>query len=114
MANQDCIFCKIVNGEIPSKEVYEDDNFIAILDNQAKIKGHALLISKDHYKSILDMPNTLGNELLEAIKKLTLQTIDKEKCDGFNLHLNGIDNMVDHVHFHILPRNKDDGFKPCV
>ena len=111
---EDCIFCKIVNGEIPVEPIYEDDKFIGILDNQPKMKGHALLITKDHFKSILDMPNTIGNELLEAMKKLTLQTIGNEKCDGFNIHLNGIDNMVDHVHFHILPRNKDDGFNPCV
>jgi len=110
----DCTFCKIVNGEIQVDHIYEDDKFIGILDNQPKMKGHALLISKDHYKSILDIPNTLGNELLEAIKKLTLQTVDNEKCDGFNLHLNGIDNMVDHFHMHILPRNKDDSFSPCT
>ena len=65
---EDCIFCKIAKKEIKTNIVYEDDNFIAFLDVNPRAEGHTLIIPKKHYKTLLDMPNTLGNELIEAIK----------------------------------------------
>ena len=110
----DCIFCKIIKGEIPSQKVYEDDNFIGILDINQVAKGKTLLIPKIHYKTILDMPNTLGNEMLEAIKKISLDLINKGKAEGFNLLVNTYEvagQVVPHAHIHILPRKEGDGLK---
>ena len=111
---KDCIFCKIVSGEIPGKKVYEDDNFIGILDINQVAEGKTLLIPKKHYKTILDMPNSLGNEMLEAIKKISLKLIEEGKAEGFNLLVNtyGVaGQVVPHAHIHILPRKTDDGLK---
>jgi histidine triad (HIT) family protein len=110
----DCIFCKIVKGEIPSEKVYEDDNFIGFLDINPEVKGHTLVIPKKHFKTLLDMPSSLGNEMLEAIKKISLELIDKQKSGGVNVvfNINKIAGQeVDHVHAHILPREKGDGIR---
>ena len=112
--SEECIFCKIARGEIPSKRIYENDNFFSIPDANQVIEGHSLVISKKHFKTTLDMPNTLGTELLECIKKTTLILMDKHKSEGFNIVNNNFDagmQFVKHVHFHILPRKKGDKVK---
>ena len=117
MTNEDCIFCKIVKGEASSEKVYEDDNFIGIKDIKPKVKGHSILITKKHFKTLLDVPDSLGSEMLEAVKKMTLKLMDEEKAEGFNLVINNYEvagQIVPHVHIHILPRKKDDGFKVNV
>jgi len=109
---EDCIFCKIANKEIPTDLVYEDENFIAFLDIKPRAEGHTLIIPKKHYKTILDMPNTLGNELQEAIKKVSLDLIKKVKAEGFNVLTNVGEvsgQEVHHVHVHIIPRKEGDG-----
>ena len=114
MEDNDCIFCKIIAGEIPSKKVYEDDNFIGILDINPVAEGKTLLISKKHYKTLLDMPSSLGNEMLDAIKKISLKLIDEGKAEGFNILINNFEvagQVVPHTHIHILPRKKGDGLK---
>ena len=111
---EDCIFCKIVAGEIPAEKVYEDDNFVGILDINPEMKGHTLIFPKKHFKTILDTPSSLGNEFLDAIKKVALQLIDKEKAEGFNIIFNTnkiAGQEVDHVHTHIIPRKKNDECK---
>ena len=105
---EDCIFCKIVKGEIPCDKVYEDDNFLAIKDMGPKVKGHTLLIPKKHFKTMIDIPSSLGTELFDALKKTTLKLINEEKAESFNLVVVGED--VSHAHIHILPRKKNDGF----
>ena len=114
-ANKDvCIFCKIIKGEIESKKVYEDDNFFGILDANPKAEGHTLIMPKQHFKTILDMPNSLGNEMLEAVKKVALDLIQQGKAEGFNLVVNtnkAGGQLVDHVHVHIIPRKEGDGLK---
>jgi len=107
-----CIFCKIVKGEVDSKKVYVDDNFIGILDISPVSEGHTLIIPKKHYETLLDMPNTLGNELVEAIKKVALDLIKKGKAEGFNIvqsNYSVAQQEVPHLHFHIIPRKKQDG-----
>ena len=108
----DCIFCKIVKGEITADKVYEDDNVIGILDANPKAEGHTLIIPKKHFKTLLDVPNSLGNELIEAAKKVALKLIEEGKGDGFNLLMNNFDSagqVVHHAHMHIIPRKKGDG-----
>lgn len=108
---EDCIFCKVVRGEAPCEEIYENDNFISIPDANQVIDGHSLVISKDHYATTLDMPSSLGMELLDCIKKTAMILIDKHKAEGFNVINNNFScagQAVNHVHFHILPRKKGD------
>jgi histidine triad (HIT) family protein len=111
MNKPDCIFCKIANGEIPSKKIYENDNFFSVPDANPVVKGHTLVISKNHFENILDMPISLGKEFLDCIKKTSVIIMKQENADGFNLINNNFESagqVVKHVHFHILPRKKDD------
>lgn len=113
---KDCVFCKIANGEIPSKKIYENDNFFSIPDRNQQIDGHSLVISKKHFETTLDLPSTLGMELLDCIKKTTMKLMQEHKSDGFNLVQNNFEpagQIVKHVHFHILPR-KTGGKIPRV
>lgn len=113
----ECIFCKILKGEIPCTKTYEDDNFVGILDLHPKSKGHTLVISKKHFRNLLDMPNTLGNELVEAIKNISLNLIKEKKAEGVNILFNTepvAGQVVFHLHAHIIPRKKDDGLKMLV
>jgi len=110
----DCVFCKIALGEIKAERIYENDNFFSIYDHGPEVEGHALVISKKHFETALDLPNTLGVELMDAIKKTTLKLIDKYKCGGFNIINNGKKiggQLVPHVHFHIIPRREGDKFR---
>ena len=113
---KDCIFCKISNGEISSEKIYGNDNFFSIPDANQQIEGHSLIISKNHFETFLDLPSTLGTELLDCIKKTTRKLIEKHKSEGFNIVSNNFacaGQAVKHVHFHILPR-KEGGKIPRV
>ena len=107
-----CIFCKIAKGEIPSSKVYDDDNFFGILDLHPKAEGHTLIISKKHYKTLLDMPSSLGSELIDAVKEVGLNLIKEEKAEAFNFIINNGEaagQVVHHLHGHIIPRKEGDG-----
>ncbi len=114
---EDCVFCKIVKGEIPCTKIYDDDNFIGILNIKPIAEGQALIISKKHFKTLLDVPSSLGNEMLEASKEVALKLIKEGKAEGFNLVVNNFRSagqVIDHVHVHIIPRKKDDGLNMLV
>ena len=114
---EDCLFCKIVKREIKSDFVYEDDNFIAILDIKPKSSGHTLIIPKKHFRNILDMPSSMGNELLGVIKEISLKLIKEGKAEGVNVIINNesaAGQVVFHSHFHIIPRKIGDGLKGMV
>ncbi|MFQ5531730.1 MAG: HIT family protein [Candidatus Nanoarchaeia archaeon] len=86
-------------------------------DINPQIKGHSLIISKKHFKTMLDLPSSSGQELLDCIKKTTLKLIEQQKTEGFNIHGNNFPvagQVVHHFHLHILPRREGDGFKICV
>lgn len=111
---KDCIFCKLAREEIHREVIYENDNFFSVPDANQKVDGHSLVISKKHFKTVLDLPSSLGQELLDCVKKTTMKLIEEKKAEGFNLISNNFEaagQAVHHVHFHILPRKKDDGFK---
>lgn len=104
----DCIFCKIAKGEIKVEKVLETDNFLAFPDAKPKAEGHTLIIPKKHFASVMDMPDILGGELIEAIKK-TAEIRIREGADGFNVINNcgeAAGQAVMHVHFHLIPRKK--------
>jgi histidine triad (HIT) family protein len=112
-----CIFCDIAKGKIPSEKIYEDDKFFAIKDINPKIKGHTIVICKQHYKNLIDMPSSLYGEFLEAAEKVALELIKEQNAQGFNLHMNNFKcagQLVEHVHIHVLPRYEKDNFKACA
>src|SRR3989338_6717965 len=105
MEEKDCIFCKISRGEIDSKKVYDDENFFAISDAKPKMEGHTLIISKNHYENMLDMPASLGNELLDMVKKISVKLIDTKKGEGVNvISKKNIDLMKTSLVFLLLQR----------
>ena len=104
---EDCIFCKLANNEMSRNGIYENDNFFSVPDLNPLVEGHSLVISKKHFETVLDMPNTLGPELFDCIKKTTIALMKIHDAEGFNLISNNYDasgQEIKHVHFHILPR----------
>jgi len=111
MGENKCIFCKIANGEVPSSTVYEDDVFKVILDINPASAGHVLIISKQHYKNLLELPSDLAAKSIVLAKKLMIGITDILKCDGVNLVQNNEEaagQTVFHFHVHIIPRYQDD------
>ena len=111
---EDCIFCKISSGEIPSEKIYENEEFFSIPDANPVAEGHSLVISKKHFETTLDLPSSLGSELLDCVKKTAAKLIEEKKMEGFNVVNNNFKSagqIVPHVHFHIIPRNKGDRVK---
>ena len=112
--NSDCIFCKIIKGKVNSEIVYDDDNFLGILDANPRTEGHTLVISKTHYRTLLDLPSSLGTELLDVIKKVSLDLIDQGKGEGVNLLSNvgkSSGQVISHIHIHVIPRKNGDGLR---
>lgn len=114
MKKEDCIFCKIANGEIPSKTLYEDEQFRVILDLGPATKGHALILPKDHFANLYELPDEIAAKVMLLAKKMATQMTEKLGCDGFNLVQNNGETAgqtVFHFHLHLIPRYKDDGQK---
>lgn len=112
MKKDDCIFCKIANGEIPSKTLYEDDMFRVILDLGPVAKGHALLMPKEHAANLYELPDETAAGALVLAKKMAVHMTEKLKCDGFNLVQNNGEiagQTVQHFHLHLIPRYISDG-----
>ncbi len=105
----DCLFCSIINGEIPAKKLYEDDNVVAFLDIFPVSDGHVLVVPKKHYVELKEMPSNEIAQLFEAINKIYPVVENVTKCDGIHLLENyGIVQEIKHVHFHIIPTFKDE------
>ena len=107
----DCIFCAIAEGEIPSFKVYEDDLVLAYLDINPCSEGHTLVIPKAHYAGLLDAPDAALGEILSRVKKVAAHIKEALPCDGFNILQNNGESAgqtVMHVHFHIVPRYGKD------
>lgn len=111
----DCIFCKIVAGEIPSAKVYEDDKVLAFLDISQVTPGHTLIIPKEHVKDIFDYESAHAGEVFARVPKIA-RAIQKAfpDCQGINIMLNNgalAYQSVFHSHIHLLPRySEDDDF----
>lgn len=114
MRDANCIFCKIANGEIPSKTLYEDENFRVILDLGPATKGHALILPKEHYPNLYELPEELAGEAMKVAKKEIVKMTERLGCEGFNLIQNNGDlagQTVFHFHMHMIPRYQADGQK---
>ena len=107
MRQADCIFCKIIAGEIPSNTIYEDDIFKVILDASPASKGHALILPKEHYADIYDIDEEVAGKAMKLAKKLAGHMTEVLGCDGFNILQNNHEvagQTVFHFHMHLVPR----------
>lgn len=114
MKETNCIFCKIANGEIPSKTLYEDDQFRVILDLGPATKGHALILPKEHYANLYELPDEVAAQVMQLAKKLAIRMTERLGCEGFNLVQNNGElagQTVFHFHMHLIPRYREDGQK---
>lgn len=119
MREENCIFCKIAAGDIPSATLYEDEAFRVILDIEPASKGHALILPKDHYANLYEMPDELAAGAMVLAKKMITKLTEIVGCDGYNvLQNNGAaaGQTVFHFHMHLIPRYEGDtvaiGWKP--
>ena len=112
MKDENCIFCKIANGEIASKSIYEDEKFRVILDLGPATRGHALILPKEHYSNLFELPENEAAAVMKLAKSIAFQEKEKLKADGVNLVQNNgaaAGQTVNHFHLHIIPRYENDG-----
>lgn len=110
----DCVFCKIIRGELPCAKVFENEKTLAFLDITPVNKGHTLIVPKSHYETILDMPEELMAELSSTMKIVAAMVKQGTKAHGFNIMMNNYEaagQVVPHAHVHIVPRFRGDGLK---
>ena len=112
MKDNNCIFCKIANGDIPSRTIYENDLFRVILDNGPATDGHALVLPKDHYANLFEIPADTAAEAMKTAQTVAAMLKEKLHADGLNLVQNNGETAgqtVHHFHMHIITRYKGDG-----
>lgn len=111
---KDCLFCKIISGQIPADKVYEDDYWLAFLDIRPVNKGHLLLIPKKHYRNIFDLPEDILDKLGRPLAKLAKVVREVSLAEGVNIIMNNepaAGQIIFHAHWHIVPRFSDDGHR---
>lgn len=111
MTDKECIFCKIAGGEIPSSTVYEDEDFRVILDLGPATKGHALILPKNHFANLFEIPEDMDAKAFILAKKIAKKMKDVFGCDGVNIvQNNGVaaGQTVFHFHIHLIPRYEGD------
>lgn len=112
MKDNNCIFCKLANGDIPTNSIYEDNDFKVILDAAPATKGHALILPKNHYANIFEIDDEVAAKALPLAKKIAKNMMDKLGCDGVNILQNNGEaagQTVHHFHVHVIPRWAGDG-----
>lgn len=111
MKNKDCIFCKIIDREIPSKIVFESNLNLAFLDIFPISRGHTIVIPKNHYTNLEDIPEEILSELFKSVKQIATVIHNKLKIDGYNILQNNYKAAgqdINHIHVHIIPRSLDE------
>jgi len=111
---ENCLFCKIANGEIPSAKVFENDKVFAFLDINPIAKGHCLVIPKDHFENIFDIEEDIFKNITSTAKKIAKQMKINLQADGVNLvNASGkeAEQSVFHFHLHVVPRYQSDGLE---
>jgi histidine triad (HIT) family protein len=112
---EDCIFCQIVDGDIPSRTVYEDDRTLAFLDANPLAPGHTLVVPKEHHEQLNDLPPALSGAVGETLGRVTDSVEEAVDADGSTVAFNNgavAGQEVPHVHGHVVPRFEDDGAHP--
>lgn len=114
MKDENCIFCKIGSGDIPSYKLYEDEDFKVFLDLSPTSYGHALIIPKEHYKNLFELDDTIASKALVLAKKVGASMMNTLHCDGLNVLQNNGEaagQTMFHFHIHLIPRYKEDDTK---
>ncbi len=112
MADENCIFCKIIAGEIPSTAVYEDEDFRAILDVNPAARGHVIILPKKHAANIFELDEAEASKVFPIAKKIATAVMKTYHCDGVNILQNNGEaagQTVFHLHVHVVPRYYGDG-----
>lgn len=111
---EDCIFCKISRGEASGSKIFENDHVCAFLDIFPVNKGHCLIVPKEHYETILDIPENLLKELVVVLKKVATAVKKATNADGISVgqsNFRAAGQVVPHFHFHVMPRFATDGLR---
>ncbi len=114
MKDENCIFCKIGAGTIPSYTIYEDEDFKVFLDLSPTAYGHSLIIPKEHYKNLIELDDSVASKALVLAKKIATAMEKTFHCDGINILQNNGEiagQTMFHFHIHVIPRYKDDNLK---
>lgn len=109
----ECLFCKIIRGELPSTKVYEDDRLFAILDINPVNIGHTLIVPKLHFDNVLDADDAVLADIVRGAKRVAVAIKAALRADGINLEMNNersAGQLVPHIHLHVIPRFEGDGF----
>ncbi len=112
--DENCIFCKIVKGDIPCAKIFEDDKVLSFLDIAPANKGHALIVTKNHYETLLEIPDDYLEDMMLKAKKIAQALSAALGNEGFNVLMNNkqvAGQLVPHAHVHIIPRFTGDGIK---
>ena len=112
MKKDDCIFCKLANGSIPTNTLYEDEDFRVILDLEPATRGHALIIPKEHAANLFEFPDEKAAGAFVLAKKMAVRMKEKLHCDGVHLVQNNGElagQTIFHFHIHVIPRYVNDG-----
>ncbi len=112
MENQTCLFCKIVAGEVPARLVFEDEISLAFLDHRPVFPGHCLLIPKQHYETLSDLPEELVEQFFRNVQRLSRSVESALAAHGTFVAMNNrVSQSVPHLHTHVVPRRRKDGLK---
>ena len=112
MANETCLFCRIVSGEVPAIVVYEDEDSLAFLDHRPLFHGHMLLVPRRHVETLGDLPASLVSPFFKAAQLLALAVEPAMNAEGTFVAMNNrVSQSVPHLHVHIVPRRRKDGLK---
>ena len=110
MRKDDCIFCKLANGDIPTNFIYEDEDFKVILDASPASKGHTLILPKEHFANVYEIDEDILAKSIKLAKKIIEKETEVLKCDGYNIVQNNGEaagQTVFHYHMHLIPRYKE-------
>ncbi len=111
MQNDNCIFCKIIAGIIPSSTIYEDDDFKVIMDISPAARGHAIILPKNHFENLYEMDDETASKVLLVARKVASAMKEELTCDGLNVLQNNGEaagQTVFHYHVHLIPRYRKD------
>ena len=112
MADENCLFCRIVSGEIPAVIVYEDNDTVAFLDHRPLFPGHLLLVPREHFETLGDLPATQVGPLFKNAQMLSRAVESAMEAEGSFVAMNNrVSQSVPHLHVHIVPRRRKDGLK---
>lgn len=112
--NDSCVFCKIANGTIPSYKVYEDNEILAFLDVNPASRGHTLVVTKQHFDSVVTTPKAILDKAFEVAQLVAQAEIKELGATGVNILTNcgkSAGQTVNHFHIHVIPRYDEDGLK---